>query len=85
MGCISVGDREGRREKKEHAEKEVEEGEEEGNKLEPWTVCVLSRFTHVFSAPQTIARQTPLSIGFSRQEYCNGLPFPLPDGRYEDN
>ena len=26
----------------------------------------------------TIARQAPLSRGFSRQEYWSGLPFPLP-------
>ena len=33
--------------------------------------------------PWTVACQAPLSIGFSRQEYCSGLPFPslgdLPD------
>ena len=26
----------------------------------------------------TVAHQAPLSIGFSRQEYWNGLPFPSP-------
>ena len=26
----------------------------------------------------TVARQAPLSMGFSRQEYWNGLPFPPP-------
>ena len=26
----------------------------------------------------TIAHQAPLSMGFSRQEYCSGLPFPSP-------
>ena len=26
----------------------------------------------------TIARQAPLSMGFSRQEYWSGLPFPSP-------
>jgi len=26
----------------------------------------------------TIARQAPLSMGFSRQEYWSGLPFPPP-------
>ena len=26
--------------------------------------------------PGTVARQAPLSMGFSRQEYWNGLPFP---------
>ena len=28
--------------------------------------------------PGTVACQTPLSMGFSRQEYWNGLPFPSP-------
>ena len=25
-----------------------------------------------------VACQAPLSMGFPRQEYCNGLPFPSP-------
>ena len=28
--------------------------------------------------PWTVTRQAPLSMGFSRQEYWNGLPFPPP-------
>ena len=28
--------------------------------------------------PQTSARQAPLSMGFSRQEFWSGLPFPSP-------
>ena len=28
--------------------------------------------------PWTVAHQAPLSMEFSRQEYCNGLPFPSP-------
>ena len=28
--------------------------------------------------PWTVAYQAPLSMGFSRQEYWNGLPFPSP-------
>ena len=28
--------------------------------------------------PKTVACQTPLSMGFSRQEYWSGLPFPPP-------
>ena len=28
--------------------------------------------------PWTLAHQIPLSIGFSRQEYWSGLPFPFP-------
>ena len=38
-------------------------------------VCV-SRFSRVplFVTPWTVAFQAPLSIRFSRQEYCSGLP-----------
>ena len=28
--------------------------------------------------PRTVARQAPLSVGFSRQEHWSGLPFPSP-------
>jgi len=28
--------------------------------------------------PWTVAHQTPLSMGFSRQEYWSGVPFPSP-------
>ena len=28
--------------------------------------------------PQTVAHQGPLSVGFPRQEYWSGLPFPPP-------
>ena len=42
--------------------------------------CVLSLFSHVglFVTPWTVARQAPLSMGFSRQEYWSGLPCPPP-------
>ena len=41
---------------------------------------VLSRFSHVrlFATQQAIACLAPLSMGFSRQEYWSGLPFPSP-------
>ena len=35
----------------------------------------LSR-VRLFSTPWTVAYQAPLSMGFSRQESWNGLPFP---------
>ena len=42
----------------------------------------LSR-VRLFATPWTVAYQVPLSMGFSRQEYRSGLPFPslgdLPD------
>ena len=31
-----------------------------------------------FVTPWTVACQVPLSMGFSRQEYWSGLPFPSP-------
>ena len=37
----------------------------------------LSR-VQLFATPWTIAYQPPLSVGFSRQEYWSGLPFPSP-------
>ena len=43
-------------------------------------VCMLSCFSHVqlFATPRTVAHQTPLSMGFSRQEHWSGLPCPPP-------
>ena len=38
---------------------------------------LLSR-VQLFAAPWTVVCQVPLSMGFSRQEYWNGLPFPSP-------
>ena len=32
----------------------------------------------LFVTPWTVARQAPLSMGFPRQEYWSGLPFPSP-------
>ena len=32
----------------------------------------------LFVTPWTVARQAPLSMEFSRQEYWGGLPFPSP-------
>ena len=54
-------------------------------------VCahMLSHFScdRVFATLWTITHQAPLSMGFSRQEYWSGLPFPppgdLPDSRVE--
>ena len=51
--------------------------------------CMLSHFSHIllFVTLWTVARQAPLSIGFSRQEYWSGLPCPplgyLPNPRME--
>ena len=44
-----------------------------------WVLCcaVLSH-VRLFVTPWTVARQAPPSVGFSRQEYWNGLPRPPP-------
>ena len=40
----------------------------------------MKSLSHVrlFATPQTVAYQAPVSMGFSRQEYWSGLPFPSP-------
>ena len=40
-------------------------------------LCVLIHF-RLFVTPWTVAHHAPLFMGFSRQEYCSGLPFPPP-------
>ena len=39
---------------------------------------VLVSRVRLFATPWTVARQAPLSMGFSRQEYWSGLPCPPP-------
>ena len=39
--------------------------------------CVFSRVP-LFVTPWTVAHKAPLSMGFFRQEYWRGLPFPSP-------
>ena len=52
-------------------------------------MCMHSHFSHVllFVTPWTVARQAPLFMAFSRQEYWSGSPGPtpgdLPDPRIE--
>ena len=46
----------------------------------PLHACMQSHSSHVqlFVTPWTVARQAPLSMGFSRQEYWSGVPRPPP-------
>ena len=43
-------------------------------------ICEGKSLSHVrlFMTPWTVAYQDPPSMGFSRQEYWSGLPFPSP-------
>ena len=45
-----------------------------------YSACVLSLYScvRVFVTLWSVAQQAPLSMGFSRQEYWSGLPFPPP-------
>ena len=47
--------------------------EESSFSVKPVFSCVL-----LFETPWTVACQAPLSMGFPRQEYWSGLPFPSP-------
>ena len=40
-------------------------------------MLVLSR-VQLFATPGTVVHQTPLSMGFFRQEYWSGSPYPPP-------
>ena len=39
--------------------------------------CLVAKSIELFATPWTIVCQAPLSVGFPRQEYWSGLPFPL--------
>ena len=43
-----------------------------------WKKCAIL-CVWLFAIPWTVARQTPLSMGFSRPEYWSGLPLPTPE------
>ena len=47
-------------------------------KLHYKVVCLLLSHVQLFVTPWTIACPVPPSMGFSRQEYWNGFPFPSP-------
>ena len=40
--------------------------------------CSFTKLCLTFATPWTVAHQAPLSMGFPRQEYWSGLPFPIP-------
>ena len=40
--------------------------------------CLFTKLCLTLATPWIVACQASLSMGFPRQEYCNGLPFPSP-------
>ena len=57
-----------------------------GMKRSVFTVCVcacsVASVVSDSTAPRTVGHQAPLSMGFSRQQYWGGLPFPSTDTTY---
>ena len=49
-----------------------------GGRLTKVRVCLTLGCVWLFATPWTAAHQAPPSMGFSRQEYWSGLPFPSP-------
>ena len=43
-----------------------------------WFGGLVTKSCPTSATPWTVACQAPLSMGFSRQEYWSGLPFPSP-------
>ena len=43
-----------------------------------FVAVLLPGHVQIFAVPWTLARQAPLSVGFSRQEYWSGSPFASP-------
>ena len=50
---------------------------------ESWTIKKVKSLSCVqlFATPWTVAYHAPMSMGFCRQEYWSGLPFPSPKRR----
>ena len=48
--------------------------------MSPFSVLCAQSLSHVplFAISWTVGCQAPQSMGFSKQEYCSGLPFPSP-------
>ena len=43
-----------------------------------WFGGLVTKSCPTLVTPWTVAHQAPLSMGFSKQEYWSGLPFPSP-------
>ena len=59
---------------------EGEGGTNRESSIDIYTACILSHFSHVqlFATPWTAACQSPLTMGFPREENWSGLPCPPP-------
>ena len=48
----------------------------QGESIYTMVVGLVAKSCPTLATPWTVAHQVPLSMGFSRQEYWSGLPFP---------
>ena len=53
-------------------------GKERKNRYAELVKVKLLSCVQLFETPQTVAYQAPLSMGFSREEYWNGVSFSSP-------
>ena len=51
-----------------------------GRQSESVGAGLVAKWCLTLATPWTVACQAPLSMGFPRQEYWSGLPFPSPGG-----
>ena len=76
--CVRAGTRHRRDQQTEEAITEGNNLEATGHRLKPCGYYGLLSYFQLCATPWTVAYQVPLSVGFSRQEYWSGLPFPSP-------
>ena len=55
------------------------EAEDIKKRWQEYTEVMSLSCVRLFATPWTVAYHTPPSMGFSRQEYWSGLPFPSPE------
>ena len=75
--CTHLGSQESFSTKGFGSQARIEADESEKNQGRVCKLCVPSH-VRFFSTLWTVAHQAPLSLGFSRQVYQSGLPFPPP-------
>ena len=48
--------------------------------MNSWSCWLVAKLCPTLATPRTVAHRAPLSMGFPRQEYWSGAPFPSPGG-----
>ena len=74
-GRLSVGSQ---RDRRDLVTKQQQQQRFQTNKYTQAVLCLVTQSCPIFATPRTVAHQSPLSTGFSSQEYWSGLPLPAP-------